>query len=365
MHDPLHRLYRTKLALLATVLLATGLGLLILGHALARGFGWPWLAKLPILDIGSALFTTGLLGVAIQYVDGQDSEERDTDRLQRVLAASAPAMRDAVIAGFAFEPQDLARVATTEVLDRIVTNGLAIRLGDETFAAEVYGDLQRQAVAIPERLHDLRISVRLSPLTGTKPTPPAVLNVTIRYEFSLIPHFPTRRFSCVSDIDDLRDLADNPGGDTIWVNSPRVGKPASALETFELLDFTVDGASRSIRRTTRQHGQTYTVNLGLEPSRHGEPVSIAYTYRALVPVDGHLLQLRVDQPARGLSIDFDYSDCGFDRVSVLDFIASHQATRVAASPKSVPGRSLAVEFDGWVLPRSGVAFVWSDWTKAD
>ena len=130
MHDPLHRLYRTKLVLLATILLAVGLGLLIFGHWIQHAAGWHWLTNWPVIDIGSGLFTTGLLGVAWQYLDGKDSEERDTERLKRVLADSAPAMRDAVIRGFAFEPADLARVSTPETLDQIITNGLAIRLGD-------------------------------------------------------------------------------------------------------------------------------------------------------------------------------------------------------------------------------------------
>jgi hypothetical protein len=129
MQDPLHRLYRTKLVLLATVLLFVGLALLGFGHWIQHLSGWRWLTNWPVSDIGSGLFTTGLLGVAWQYVDGRDGEARDTERLKRVLADSAPAMRDAVINGFAFEPDDIARVATPEVLDQIVTNGLAIRLG--------------------------------------------------------------------------------------------------------------------------------------------------------------------------------------------------------------------------------------------
>src|SRR5664279_2987800 len=108
------------------------------------------------------MFTTGLLGVALQYLDGQDSEVRDTERLKRVLADSAPAMRDAVISGFAFEPADVARVATPEVLDQIITNGMAIRLGDASFASEIYEDVREQAIGIPERLRDARISIRLS-----------------------------------------------------------------------------------------------------------------------------------------------------------------------------------------------------------
>jgi hypothetical protein len=66
----------------------------------------------------------------------------------------------------------------------------------------------------------------------------------------------------------------------------------------------------------------------------------------------------VDQPTKGLSVDLDYSDCGIAYGNVLDFIASSQKTRVSQSPKAVPGKNVSVEFDGWVFPRSGLAFVW-------
>jgi hypothetical protein len=110
--------YRTKIALLATVLISGGLSLLIFGDWVQHQVGWHWLVDWPLADVGSGVFTTGLLGVAWQYVGGRDSEVRDSERLKRVLNESAPAMRDAVIRGFAFEPDDLARVATPAVLDR-------------------------------------------------------------------------------------------------------------------------------------------------------------------------------------------------------------------------------------------------------
>ena len=167
MHDPLERLYRTKLALLATLLIAFGLAILFFAHWNGTASGWGWLRHWPLTDIGSGLFTTGLLGVALQYFDGQDSEARATQRLERVIAKATPAMRDAVIDGFAFKPEDIARVATPEVLDQIITNGLAIRLGDAQFAREIYEDLQHQAIGMPERLANARISIRLSMDRGT------------------------------------------------------------------------------------------------------------------------------------------------------------------------------------------------------
>jgi hypothetical protein len=360
MHDPLQRLYRTKLALLATLLLCTGLGLLIFGHWVQHAEGFGWLSNWPILDIGSGLFTTGLLGVALQYFDGQDSETRATQRLERVLTAAAPAMRDAVIDGFAFEPNDLARVATPETLDKIISNGLAIRLGDAGFADEIYQDVRDQAIGLPERLHDARISIRFSP----NDTPPQrgrvpMFVTTVHWESTLTPTYLTRRFTCLSDLQEFRDLAQGTAETSAWYIKPQPGVDAGSKDAFELVEFTVDGEPRAIRRSAKQGSQTYSVNLGRDTIEAAQPVTVAYTYRTITPVNGHLLQLRVDEPTKGLSVELDYTDCGLSYVSVLDFIASSQKATISRSPSTVPGSSVSVDFDGWVFPRSGVAFVWT------
>src|SRR5690242_2490790 len=120
MHDALDRLYKTKLQLLAVVSVFAGLAVLLVAHV-ARSSSW--LDKLPLADIGSALFTTGLLAVAFEYIDRKDGDERANQRLRALLREEAPAIRDAVINGFAFAPSDLARVATPETLDQIIQNG--------------------------------------------------------------------------------------------------------------------------------------------------------------------------------------------------------------------------------------------------
>jgi hypothetical protein len=101
-------------------------------------------------------------------------------------------MRDAVIAGFAFEPDDLARVATPETLDKIITNGLAIRLGDAGFAEEIYRDVRQQAVGIPERLHGARTSIRLTQDPGRAEGRTPLLITTVRWEFTVVPRYQTR-----------------------------------------------------------------------------------------------------------------------------------------------------------------------------
>ncbi|MFH5211377.1 hypothetical protein ACHIPZ_24690 [Antrihabitans sp. NCIMB 15449] len=182
--------------------------------------------------------------------------------------------------------------------------------------------------------------------------------VTVRWEYTVVPHHQVRRFACTSDRAEYTELARDYDGTSAWYFTPKSGIDANAKEAFELVQFTVDGQDREIRRTSRKGGQVYAVDLGVTASDTETPVTISYTYRTVTAVRGHLLYVDIEQPTRGIEVELDYGDCDIERVSVLDLIASSRATRVERTPASVPGKSVRVGFDGWVFPRSGVGFVW-------
>lgn len=131
---------------------------------------------------------------------------------------------------------------------------------------------------------------------------------------------------------------------------------ARSREAFELLDVAVDGKPRPIRRAVRAKGQIYTSSLGTGETTT-EPVTISYTYRVLLEQHGHLVFIDFDQPSRDVSVELRHADCGIRYVNVLDFLASPGARverRQAGGDSSV-----SVAIDGWVVPRAGVAFVWT------
>jgi hypothetical protein len=180
--------------------------------------------------------------------------------------------------------------------------------------------------------------------------------VTVRWEYTVIPRFHSRRFACVSDRDEYHDLMQDAGDTSAWWFTPKGGIDANSRDAFEVVRFTVDGDERPIRRAEKKNGQVYTVPLGVEEN-HNEPVRISYTYRTITAERGHLLYIDIEQPTRGVEVALDYGDCDIEQVSVLDLIASSRTTRVERTPASVPGRSVSVSFDGWASPRSGVGFV--------
>ncbi|UOT06764.1 hypothetical protein MPY17_13910 [Rhodococcus opacus] len=359
MRDPLQRIHNIKLALVAVSVSFVGFALMVFARWLD---GQPQLADLAFLpwgEVGTTLFTAGILGIGLDYLLSKDDDERAEERLRRVLTSQAPAMRAAVIDGFAFNAEDLAGVATPDTLDRIIRNSLALRLGDAEFAAETYDDVRDKAITATERWHDAKISIRLSTDRNTSAARVPAYVATIRWEYTTVPTHAVRRFTVVSDRAEYRELMNDSEGMSTWFVRPEGGIDAGSTDAFELVQFSVDGDQKTIRRSTRRHGQSYTAPIGLEHVTAGKPVAVAYTYRVLLRKEGHLLHLDMEQPTRNVDIDLDYSDTDIDYVNVLDFFVSSHKTRVEHMPPTVPERSITVAHDGWVSQRSGVAFVWS------
>jgi len=116
------------------------------------------------------------------------------------------------------------------------------------------------------------------------------------------------------------------------------------------------GRPRHRRRVARSTGQTYTVRLDDVDLR--EPHQVSYTYTVLVQRNGNTIQFDIAQPSRRVRIEFLYGGCGIRYVNVSDFFAGVAQPRISRSPASTPSPAVAVDFDGWVFPKSGVAFVW-------
>lgn len=365
MNDTLRRFQRTKQVLAGLVFFVIGVSFMVVGKTIPAIRGLEWLESLPWSELGAILIGAGIFSIWLDAYFAREKQQADDERLRAMFADQAPAMREAVIKGFAFEDEDLKRVATPELLDDIIGNSLAMRLKDRDFARELYADIRDQAVKSVERWHDAKISVRLSTLKSNTPgtavqsgTGPARTVITVRHEYTTIPSSHARRFVSVSDIDEYRELAQDPASTFAWYYRPSSGIDAGSKEAFELVQFTVDGEERGIRRTARKEAQTYTVSLGLPEGNHSKSVQISYTYRLIPASHNRLLHLDVEQPTRGIDIEMDYSDTDIAYVNMIDFIASSQRSIITKTPNSVPGKTIGLEFDGWLMPKSGVAFVW-------
>lgn len=358
MQDLRPRLLRYKMLLGSLVVFGVGVVFLILGEVAETATWIPW------SELGGTLVAVAVLSVWLDHFFRREQSAVEEERLRRILAEQAPHMRDAVISAFAAGSDDLARVATPALLDELVSNGLAMRLGDEEFAREIYRDLREQAIGPLERWHDASLSIDLSPIepdrVGADGLPPGeYFDVVVRWEYTTVPAHPKRRFVCLSDRDEYAELTSERGATSGWFFKPESGIPANSRDAFELRRFSIDGGEQPIRRSERKNSQSYTVSIPEQVLQAEEPVVVSYTYRTITPQHFHLLFFDIEQPTRDLRVDFDYDGCAIQSVSTLDLVPSVRPTRIERTPQDLPGDVIRVDLDGWIFPRSGVAFVWT------
>lgn len=347
------RLHRLKLILTSVLLGVFGVGFIIVGEADTPPLRW-----LPWAELGGILLGAGLLGIWVDQFFQRDQQALADDRFRAMLDEHAPVMRDAVLAAFAAGHEDLARVATPDTLDGIATNALALRLDDERFAGEVYDDIRRQAVEAPERWTDATLDITLNRVPKAKGSPD-FFSVTIRWEYSTVPHHRSRRFVALSDRRQYAEMAQDHAGTSLWYLKPNGRFEATDRAAFELVNLSVDGEPRTIRRTTRAHYQAYEALLDPAHLETGEPVVISYTYRTVTPQAGHLLFFDFEAPTRDIRVRLDYTDTDIAAISAIDLVPSVRPTRIEHSHADLPERTLIVDIDGWLFPRAGVAFAWT------
>ena len=354
------RLRKTKAFLLATSLTLAGILLIMLNGWMSNlNLGvWDWLHALPIGELGGTLFGAGLLSTLFEYTFRKDQEEATVEQFRQIIHEQAPAMRDAVIEGFAIHPEDLKRVSNPDLLDDIAANVMALRLGDEQFAREIYTDIRDQAIRAAERWYDVEVRIRLSSALERSTIGTPLFDVTVEWEYTTVPSSATRRFACVDNREEYTDLREDLPATSAWMIVPRPGMNASSKESYELLEFTVDGRPQTIRRATRKSGQTYTVHLDAK-SRTGEAVRLRQIFRTITPCWGHRLFFELPQPARNMVLSLDYTNTDITHMRVSDTVASARPVHVVRSPQEVADKVVKVSADGWLMPKSGFAFTWT------
>ena len=357
MNHLLDQLYKLKLLFAGLVTALIGVAILFLTKAIATTPALSWLANLPIGELGAGLLSAGVIAVIFEFYARQEADERATERFRRAIRQEASAIRDAVLDSFAFNPDQLKDIASADTLDRIATNAIGLRLGDQTLAADAYADLREQVIRSPERWRDVDVSVSLSPWdAGPAVGKGSMFVATVRWEYTVRPASATMRFACVSDLAEYRELLRDPTVASAWYFGKSAGLDAADPEIFTLLQLSVNGHDKKIRRSTRTGSQLATVNLGQEVT--DSEMTVSYTYRVLVQRHGHLLYLDLPRPAKGVHVQLDYAHTGIRRVNVLDYFASPDASRIEQSPATAPAKTIDVRFDGQTFPRAGVAFVW-------
>ena len=354
------RLRKTKAAFLATALTLAGVLLIMFNSWLSTlSLGnWSWLHALPLGELGGTLFGAGLLGTLFEYSFRKDQEAATTRQFRQIIHDEAPAMRDAVIEGFRFNTDDLERIATPQLLDELAVNSLGMRFGDAAFGREVYGDIKHQAITAEERWYDARVDATLGIPRVRSIAPTPFFDLLVRWEYTVVPKHRFRKFAVVSDRQRYDQMVAERGETSVWFKPSGTGLDVTDEASFALVEFSVNGSSVSIERTADTHSQIYTVDIGEDLVTAQQPVVMSFTYRSRLRRDGHMVHFDVDRPTKGFELELNYQDAGIAKMKLVDFISSTRRARVSEAPDVAGVKKYTMSYDGWVLPRAGVAFVW-------
>ena len=216
--SPRHRIRRLKAALLAVSFTLAGILLMMLNAWLAplQLGDWQWLHALPLGELGGTLFGAGLLSTFFEYTFRRDQERAVTERFRQTIREEAPALRDAIIEAFRFDRQDVARIATPELLDDLARTSLGLRFGDPAFGREVYADIRHQAMAAEERWYDARVDATLGIPRGRSTAPTPFFDLRVRWEYTVTPRHRFRKFAVVSDRQRYDQLVAERGETSVW-----------------------------------------------------------------------------------------------------------------------------------------------------
>ena len=353
-----HRLRKAKAALLAVSFTLAGILLMMLNAWLAplQLGDWQWLHAIPLGELGGTLFGAGLLSTFFEYAFRRDQEQAVTERFRQTIREEAPALRDAVIEAFRFDRQDVARIATPELLDDLARTSLGLRFGDPAFGREVYADIRHQAMAAEERWYDARVDATLGIPRGRSTAPTPFFDLRVRWEYTVTPRHRFRKFAVVSDRQRYDQLVAERGETSVWYRRPVPGLAVSDPEVFALEQFTVNGTPVPFTRQVEEAGQIYVVDLGTKVITDDKPVVIAFRFRSLVPRNGHVFHLNIDRPTKGLDVELSYDADAIERVRLMDFASRGDGGRVSEESQSAVVR---YRYDGWLFPRAGLVFAWT------
>lgn len=353
-----HRLRKAKAALLTVSFTLAGILLMMLNAWLTplQLGEWQWLHALPLGELGGTLFGAGLLSTFFEYTFRRDQERAVLERFRQTIREEAPALRDAVIEAFRFDRQDVARIATPELLDDLARTSLGLRFGDPAFGREVYADIRHQAMAAEERWYDARVDATLGIPRGRSIAPTPFFDLRVRWEYTVTPRHRFRKFAVVSDRQRYDQLVAERGETSVWYRRPVPGLAVSDPEVFALEQFTVNGTPVPFTRQVDEVSQVYTVDLGEQVIQQEQAVVISFSFRTRTLRSGHVVHLDIDRPTRGLDVELRYDPEQVGQMRILDFASIGEGGRLTQVPNTP---TLRYRYDGWLFPRAGMVFVWT------
>lgn len=291
-------------------------------------------------------------------------QKRIREQLDDTLMNFSDRLRSQLIDDFqrslVVNPKFVKELMTDASLDRVILAGLERKVGDAALARESYENLLGQLLSYDRRFANYRCKVTMNPVGKSYDAAVSSLYyeafVDLRYDTTLLrtDHW----FAAVNDIEEYNRLLADPAWELRCVRPPTRTFPAGDERAFKLHFVRINGIDMRIEKAERDGFVGYAARHDDLAVLVGKQVTFEYRYSTKMEKTGHVYMQTVVVPTRNVVMEFEYGLVDIGRVNVFDFFVSRRTPSIKVIRGPDDPRSVGVELDDWVFPKSGVLFSW-------
>jgi hypothetical protein len=237
-----------------------------------------------------------------------------------------------------------------DVLWRYAEEAVAQVSQNDELAQDVLSDLKNRLSDPEEVWRDLHVNVALLPNPAT--TEVFEVHFTASYRTTL--RRTQMAFVLGTDVESYDRNIASPEVDVTW-GCPSLSDHVDLEQLFRVEVVRIEGHQMNLTR----NGQITIATSEILSELVGTDVEISYNFVAPAKRRGHILHLEVPRICKNAEYAIALNNCGVTRVRVVDYFSSRNRATIRCQPSWDAPTSVTATLQGWITPRSGMAFVWT------
>jgi hypothetical protein len=357
MVKPAQRIYGLKITIVLLGMLILTI-LLFVGDGLATAHpqeSWSWFRRIPWEALGSASLSVVLIAFGYEWYVRRESRESLDETLENFSDRLRAQLIQDTQRALVVNPHFMKELMSEATLDQVILAGLERKIGDAQLARESYDNLLSQLLGYDRKFTNYRCKITMNPIS--KSYDEAVSGLYYEaYDTQLLrtDHW----FAAVNNIEEYNRLLLDPAWEVRCIRPPTRTFPAGDERAFTFHFFRINGIDIKFEKAERNGFVGYVARRDDLAQLVGQQVTFEYRYSTKMEKTGHVYMQTVIVPTRNVAMEFDYSLVDIGRVNVFDFFVSRRVPSIKVTRTPDDPRSVGVELDDWVFPKSGALFSW-------
>jgi TIR domain-containing protein len=250
----------------------------------------------------------------------------------------------------------------TIVPGQVASKALLSNLPSDDRLADEVDEWLRGIAASSERWEDTRCTALLTRVSSSDDAAPTeYFQAYISYRFMTILERRQFRIVCVNSkrlYDDV--VANDREVFYVHLQVPTKEFPVLSQESFSVESMFVNELELEIRSeiSSGEERMLFMCEASGLDALQGQSVAVEMTLKTKVQKQAHAMHLTVPRMSRRVLFAFDYGDTGISDIDVFDTFLSRRKPYIRRLPTMIRARRVEVHSDEWVLPTTGVVFIW-------